>query len=289
MHYEGTIIRPPSEANSILLQVTTGCSHNKCSFCGAYKDKAYSVKKPDIISNDILFAKTHFFRNRRIFLCDGDALSVNQNRLASIFSEIRNNLPNVSRISLYANAKSIAHKSIQDLNELKKLGLHTVYTGLESGDDRTLANVNKGVSVSKTIEQCQKVKETGIRLSLTVILGLAGRDKDFNHAQLTGEALSKIDPDHIGILSLMLIPGTLLYRQWKKREFCLPDSAELLEEMKVLIQNTDVSRCLLHANHASNYLPLEVKMPKDKEKAVLLIEKAIYGQVALRDEWSRGL
>jgi len=175
MHYEGTIIRPPSEAMSILLQVTLGCSHNKCTFCGTYKDKRFTIKDDDTILADILFASKYMHNQHRLFLMDGDALIIPQRKLAWILDTIQEHLPWVRRVGAYGNAKSIKMKSDDQLAQLQEKGLGILYLGVESGDDETLKKVCKGTSAANLVEQGRRVKKVGIKLSATVLLGIAGR------------------------------------------------------------------------------------------------------------------
>jgi len=289
MHYEGNIMRPPSEANSILLQVTVGCSHNKCTFCGAYKGERFRIKPDSIIMEDIAFAATYCKRQRRVFLCDGDALIIPQKRLLKILVEIEKQLPRVTRVGVYANAKSLKMKTLEELKTLKTHGLGIVYLGLETGDDATLKAINKGASSESMIREGKKAKEAGIKLSITVLLGIAGRKRSKTHTEETGRVLSAIDPEYVGALSLMLIPGTPLYEDYSERRFPLLEPDEMLEELRSMIAHTNLSRGLFHANHASNYLPIKARLPRDKEKTIRLIDDALAGKVPLRPEWLRGL
>ncbi len=289
MHYEGNIIRPPSEADRILLQVTVGCSHNNCTFCGAYKDKRFRFKEIEQISRDLDYAEKHFPRSRRLFLCDGDALILPQNRLVEILSLIKAKLPTVGRIGTYANAKSIARKRDKELLQLRDLGLHTVYLGLESGDDKTLDKVQKGVTVAEQIEQSQRIKTAGIKLSLTALLGVAGTTRSLEHAQATGVAITAIAPDFVGVLSVMIVPGTILDEQEQAGDFCLPAPLQMLQELRLMLENSNMSRGLFMSNHASNYLPLRLRLPKDKKLGLQLLDDALSGKQKLRQEWMRGL
>ena len=289
MNYDGTIIRPPNEAESIILQVTLGCSHNKCAFCGAYKDKKFAIKDDKIIMEDIAFAAENMKDLHRVFLADGDALILPQERLVKILREIKLQLPWISRVGTYGNAKSIARKTLDELKELKGLGLGIVYMGLESGDDETLIKMHKHDTASVMIAQGKKIQEAGMKLSVTVLLGLAGHPRSEIHARETGRVLSAIDPQHVGALSLMLIPGTPLYTDWKNGRFTPLGPLELLQELRIMIEHTNLSQGLFYANHASNYLPLQVRLPRDKNKALALIDAALQGNIALRPEWSRGL
>ncbi len=288
MHYQGDIFRPPSEANSILLQITTGCSHNKCTFCRMYKQSLFSIKDDDTIMADIDFASKHCRSQHRLFLCDGDALTVPQKRLVPILKEIKTKLPWVRRIGTYANTKSIKLKSKEELEELCSLGLSIAYMGLESGDDVVLKKINKGSDTARMIEMGKKIRSAGIKLSITVILGIAGTERSQIHAKQSGLVLSEIDPEYVGALSLMLTPETKLYQQWQQGEFELPGPQEMLDELRTMIQYTDM-RGLFHANHASNYLPIKARLPRDKEATLELIDQALQGKINLKPEYMRGL
>lgn len=289
MHYEGNIIRPPSEANSILLQTTVGCSHNKCAFCGTYRGERFKIKSDDIIMQDIAFAAEYCRRQRRVFLCDGDALIIPQKRLLKILKAIREQLPWVTRIGSYANTKSLNMKSADELKALNENGLGIVYMGLESGDDETLKRINKGSDAERMIAMGQKAKEAGFKISITVILGIAGRERSREHAEATGRVLSAIDPDYIGALSLMLVPNTPMYQDYRAGRFPLIGPDEMLQELRTIFANTHLTQGLFHANHASNYLPIRARLPKDRDAVLALIDKALDGQVSLKPEWLRGL
>jgi radical SAM superfamily enzyme YgiQ (UPF0313 family) len=289
MHYEGNIIRPPSEASSILLQLTVGCSHNKCTFCGAYKGERFKIKPDEVIMEDIAFAARYCKRQRRVFLCDGDALIVPQKKLLNILDAIKKQLPWVTRVSVYANTKSLKMKTIDELKELKAHGVGIAYMGLETGDDVTLKKINKGATSHKMIEMGKKAKAAGIKLSITVLLGIAGRERSKIHAEKTGMVLSAIDPEYVGALSLMLIPGTPMYRDYESGAFVLIEPYEMLEELKTMIIGTNLSRGLFHANHASNYLPIKARLPREKDKTIRLIDDALQGHVKLKPEHLRAL
>ena len=289
MHYEGNIIRPPSEANSILLQVTVGCSRNKCTFCGTYRGERFKIKSDEIIWEDIEFAAANCKRQRRVFLCDGDALIIPQRRLLKILDAIKENLPWVTRVGLYANAKSLKMKSIDELKELRDHGLGIAYMGLETGDDVTLTAIKKGSTAAEMIDMGRKAKEAGIKLSITVLLGIAGRQRSDVHARETGRVLSAIDPEYVGALSLMLIPGTPLCHDFEAGRFEMIEPIEMLQELRTMIEYTELTRGLFHANHASNYLPIKARMPKDKIDTLKLIDSALVGKVQLKPEFLRAL
>jgi radical SAM superfamily enzyme YgiQ (UPF0313 family) len=289
MHYEGMIIRPPSEANSILLQVTVGCSRNKCTFCGTYQGERFRIKTDDIIQADIAFAEKYCRRQRRVFLCDGDALIIPQKRLLSILSDIKQQLPWVTRVGAYANAKSLKLKTAEELETLRSFGLGILYMGLESGDDVTLRAIQKGALSEEMIRMGQKARQAGFKLSITVLLGIAGRDRSRIHARETGRVLSAIDPEYVGALSLMLIPGTPLHEDYEAGRFVLIDPDETLQELRTMIEATHLTRGLFHANHASNYLPIRARMPAEKPATLALIDQALAGKIALKPEYLRAL
>jgi radical SAM superfamily enzyme YgiQ (UPF0313 family) len=289
MHYEGNCIRPPSEAYSILLQVTVGCSHNKCTFCGTYKNKRFRIKDNDIILSDILFASRYMRRQDKVFLMDGDSLVVPQKRLMWILERIKEHLPWVRRVGAYANTKGIKMKGPEDLAELKANGLGILYLGVETGDEATRKKIRKGSTVSQCIEMGRKVKAAGIKLSVTVLLGIAGKEKSLEHARATGELLSAMDPDYVGSLTVMLVPGTPLWEEYQRGEFELPDEPGLLKELREMIVHTNLTQGLFFSNHASNYLPVKARLPKGKQDALDFIDTALRGEIGLKPEWMRAL
>jgi radical SAM superfamily enzyme YgiQ (UPF0313 family) len=289
MHYEGYCIRPPSEANSILLQVTVGCSHNRCTFCGSYKEKRFRIKDDDTILSDILFASKYMKGVERVFLMDGDAVIIPQKRLMWILDRIKEHLPWVRRVGAYANAKSLRKKSLDELIQLRENGLGIIYLGVESGDDEVLKSVNKNANAQNLIDMGRKVREAGIKLSVTVLLGIAGRERSLEHAKATGALLSAMDPNYVGALTVMLIPGTPLYEDYTSGKFQLPTERELLVELREMIAHTHLTMGLFFSNHASNYLPIRARLPRGKEEALGLIDSALRGEIALKPEWMRAL
>jgi radical SAM superfamily enzyme YgiQ (UPF0313 family) len=289
MHYEGVIIRPPSEADSILLQVTVGCSHNHCSFCGTYKGIRFRIKDQAIIDADIRYAADNLSFLRRVFLIDGDALIVPQAKLVWILARIREALPRIQRVGLYGNAKSILRKTPAELEELRELGLGIVYLGLESGDAEVLRDIKKGVAPERIIESGKKVRDAGLKLSVTALLGIAGRDRSLIHARETGAALTAMNPNYVGVLTLMVLPNTEIGQKVQEGRFELLTQPELLLELREMLFHTHMTRGIFLSNHASNYLPLKVKMPAGREQALQAIDAAISGQVPLKPEWLRAL
>lgn len=291
MKYEGAIYRPPSEAQSLILQVAVGCSHNKCTFCGSFKDKKFRVKSFEEIKEDIDEAKEYAAYIKKVFLADGDALIIPQKRLIPIFEYIREAFPRLDRIGIYGNVKSILKKSVEELKELKDLGLGIVYLGVESGDQVTLDRVCKGTTLDKMEAAGKRVKESGITLSVTVLLGLGGLERTREHAEETGRFLSRMDPDYVGALSIIIVPGTKLADEIASGTFTVPDPYQLLEELATMIKHTDVTHTFFASNHASNYLPIKVWLPEQKTEALRAIMHVLNSRdpKLLRPEYLRAL
>jgi radical SAM superfamily enzyme YgiQ (UPF0313 family) len=290
MDYEGLIIRPPSEAYSLLLQVTTGCSHNKCTFCGTYRQKKLKIKPLEQIKKDLREASSYDDVDK-VFLCDGDALIIPQPRLEEILKLINDNLPNINRIGTYANAKSILRKSVDELKTLRSLGLKIIYLGVETGNAELLKKINKGVTYEQMVTAARRVKEAGIILSVTVILGLGGTEKSIEHARDTAKILTDIDPDFAGALTLMFVPETELYEDYLAGRFVLPDKFGFIRELYLMIAESNFTNCYFTSNHASNYLSVKAYLPREKEKILKMISSVIKEEdlSRIRPEYLRGL
>jgi radical SAM superfamily enzyme YgiQ (UPF0313 family) len=290
MKYEGMIIRPPSEANSLLLQVTVGCSHNKCSFCPTYKSEKFRIKSFAEIEEDILEA-SRYRAAEKIFLCDGDVLILPQKRLVEILSSIQRHIRGVKRVGCYANAKSILRKTPEELAELRELGLQIVYLGVETGNEDLLKMISKGATHAQLVEAGRRIKNARIALSVTVLLGIGGIAKSVEHAFDTAKILTDIDPDYVGALTVMVVPGTPLYEDYVKGVFVLPDTFGFLKELEIMIAHSAFTNCFFTSNHASNYLPVRSRMPEGKEKTIKLIQSVILSgdNRRLRPEYLRGL
>jgi radical SAM superfamily enzyme YgiQ (UPF0313 family) len=291
MKYEGSIYRPPSEADSLILQVTIGCSHNKCTFCGSFKDKKFRVRSFEEVKEDVEEAKQYARYVRKVFIADGDALIIPQKRLVPIVELIKDAFPKLERIGVYGNTKSILKKSVDELKALKDLGIGIIYLGVESGDQVVLDKVCKGTLLDKTAEAAARVKEAGIVLSVTVLLGLGGVERSTIHAEETGKFLSRIDPDYAGALSVIVVPGTVLADEIQKGTFKVPDPYQLLEELYILIKNTNVTHMFFASNHASNYLPVKAWLPEEKDKVLNAIQQVLNRRdpSLLRPEYMRAL
>jgi radical SAM superfamily enzyme YgiQ (UPF0313 family) len=288
--YEGMIIRPPSEAYSLLLQVTVGCSHNRCTFCGTYRQKKFKIKQVERIEKDLKEART-YGHIEKLFLCDGDALIIPQPRLEEILLIIKRYLPMLERIGSYANTKSILRKSVDDLKKLKELGLKIIYLGVETGNAELLKKIDKGATREQMIEAAKRIKAAGIELSVTVILGIGGIEKSVEHAMDTASLLADMDPDYVGALTLMLVPQTELYEDYIAGRFVLPDKIGFIRELYLMIANSNFTDCYFTSNHASNYLPIKARLPGQKEIIMKIIGSVIEEKDVsrMRPEYSRGL
>ncbi|WP_457575765.1 radical SAM protein [Desulfomarina sp.] len=289
MDYVGNLIRPPSEANSIILQVTVGCPYNKCTFCGAYKNVKFGLKPALTLEKDLDFAARYCRGQKRVFLADGDVLALRQSSLLELISTVKSRLPWVRKISLYGSSRSILGKKTGRLIELKKSGLDRIYMGLESGCDDVLKRVRKGCSAKSMVTAGRMARDAGLFLSVTVLLGLGEVELSQQHAELTARALNKIQPGQVAALTLMVIEGTRLAEEMRKNIFQLPDSDIILRELHTLIRVLKLERTQFHANHASNYLPLAGRLPRDRERFLKMVEGAIDGRKKLVPERMRSL
>ena len=290
MRYEGMVYRPPSEAYSLIVQVTIGCSHNKCTFCSMYKEKQFRVRKVEEVLEDLRWARTAYRRVDRIFLADGDALVLTNPKLMVILDEIRRLFPECTRVGIYARAKDILRKTPEELAQLRDGGIKIVYVGCESGSDRVLTQINKGETVAELIDAVRRAEDAGIAASVTFISGLAGPEGWQEHAVETGKMISAMEPSYASLLTLMAEPAAPLYDEIQSGRFKLLSPAQVLDETELLIRNIDVSRkCVFRSNHASNYLSLKGDLPRDKESMLAQITYARKNLSTLRPEYFRAL
>ena len=289
MRYEGRIFRPPSEAYSLIVQSTVGCSHNKCDFCDMYKEKKFHIRPIADVLEDFSIARGHYKRVERIFIADGDALIRKTADWVLILNCIRELFPECTRVTSYGSPKSILLKSPEDLALLKSLGLSMIYLGLESGSDAILEDMHKGETVDEIIAAGLKVKAAGITLSVTAISGLGGKTHWEEHAIKTGEAFSKMKPDYIGLLTLMIVDGTPLGDRCEAEGFPLLNPKEVATETLLMLQHMDCEGSVFRSNHASNYLSLKGTLNQDKESMINLLQEALSGNVRYKNEWARGL
>ena len=296
MDHVGHIFRPPSEAESLLLQISLGCSHNKCTYCAMYDDPAQKFRrKPwETVAADIDEAARLAGAGmaiRRVFLCDGDALILPTDNLLRILALLREKIPSVRRVGIYGDARSILLKSPGELLQLREHGLGIVYHGVESGDDTVLKRIVKGSNAADAVASAQRLREAGIRHSVMVMLGIGGRERSASHATQTAALLTAMDPPFVGALTTTVVPGTPLAAQQQAGDFELPDQWGLLGELRTIVAESRFSRCRFHANHASNYLPLSLNLPADQQRGLAALDRVLRDrdQNDLRPEHLRGL
>jgi radical SAM superfamily enzyme YgiQ (UPF0313 family) len=289
MRYEGAVYRPPSEAYSLIVQVTIGCSHNGCSFCGMYKDKKFRVRDLKEIMEDLEEAKVTNGVIKKVFLADGDALVLENDKLKTILLKIKELFPQCTRVGIYATPKDILRKSLDELIELKDSGIGIVYLGVESGSNDILKSINKGVTAQEMIMAGRKIKESGIKLSVTLISGIGGTLKSSEHAIESAKLISAINPDYVGLLTLMLESGTPIYDDVQNGKFYLLNPEQIMYETSEFLQNVEVINCIFRSNHASNYMALAGTLPGDKSKLLGDIDRALRGKCSYKQEEYRRL
>ena len=274
MRYEGTVYRPPSEASSLIIQLTVGCARNTCTFCNMYKDKSFRVRPLEDVEEDLQMAKKYYSRTnvRRIFLADGDALIVKTQDLLHILKKCYEIFPEIERVSIYGAPQDILLKTPEEFRLLKEAGLDMVYMGLESGSDEVLEFVKKGANSQQMVEAGLRVKEADMSLSMTVISGLGGKKLWKEHALGSAKVISDIKPDFVGFLTLMVEPGTEMYDQLQRDEIEIMSPLEVLDETELFIKTVDAEGTMFRSNHASNYTPLGGTLNREREKILAQIE-----------------
>ena len=290
MHYSGSVYRPPSEAHSLIVQCTLGCSHNKCAFCIMYKDKKFSINPIEQVLGDLAEARSYSRYIEKIFLADGDALVLPMDYLLTVLDYIRRYFPECKRVAAYASTKALKGKTDEDLRTLRECGLGIVYIGLETGDEELLAKYNKGVTAAETVTQTIRAKDAGIAVSVTAINGMAGSGGNWErHAIETAKAVSQMKPDYIAFLTLRVYTGTPLHDWIDAGEFKLMEPVELLRETRLFLEHIDAEGSIFRSNHASNYLPLGGTLNQDREQLIATIDAALDGKVRLRRAVELGL
>jgi radical SAM superfamily enzyme YgiQ (UPF0313 family) len=293
--YVGRIFRPPSEAQSLLLQVTIGCSHNRCVYCDMYRDKEFKPKPWELIEADLRQAgrlgRLSSARSPKVFLCDGDALILSTRRLLQILEGIREHLPWVERVGTYGDTRSVGRKSVAELEQLRAAGLGIVYHGMETGDEQVLELIDKGGTRPELIETAAKLRAAGIVHSVIVLLGIGGIALTEQHAQHTAETLTQMDPPYVGALTTTIVPGTPLAERAARGEFVLPSKFEMLAELRTIVAESEFSNCRFSSNHASNYLPLRGTLPTDKPALIAVLDDVLArgDERLLKPERLRGL
>ncbi len=289
MQYEGRIFRPPSEAHSLIVQATVGCSHNQCTFCSMYKEKQFHMRDVQAVLADLEEMAERYFDVRRIFLADGDALILPMERLEAILTLIRKKFAHCERVGIYGSPRSILQKSEKELYTLRELGLGMIYLGLESGSDEILNRINKGETAGEIIKAGCKVKEAGIPLSVTAVNGLGGKALWREHAEATGRAFTLMKPDYIGLLTLLLEDDVPLEREYKAGKFELLSPEGIALETLVMLENMDCEGSMFRSNHASNYISLRGTLNQDKETMMEKLRAALEGNAVYKRETMRAL
>ena len=289
MRYKGKVYRPPSEAYSLIVQVTYGCSHNRCAFCDMYDDKHFSLRPMAEIREDLELARRAYRRVDRIFLADGDALICPTGDLAEILGLAYGLFPECRRVACYASPASLRVKSEDDLRLLRGRGLKMVYMGLESGCDAVLTRMRKGHDAAAIVAAGQKARRCGLALSVTAISGLGSVELWREHAVDTARAVSEMKPDYLGLLTLMVESGTPLETWVKDGSFTLLTAPEVLKETELFLRHVDSEGTVFRANHASNYLTLKGTLNGDRDALLSQLAAALEGQRDLKPEFLRAL
>jgi len=291
IQYEQPLFRPPSEARSLILQITSGCSWNKCAFCEMYTSKSFKFKPFDTVQQEIKQVVSSGLKFNKVFLADGDAMVLSANRLMPILNEIKTKLTKIRRISAYARPSDFAKKTIEELKELKSAGLDLAYVGVESGDDEVLKNINKGETFKSTVEGLLKAKEAGIKLSVMILNGLGGKELSRQHAINSAKVLNEVQPEFASTLVLSLPLGEAHFKNRYTSNFTMLNKLELIEEMGIFLKQTELNQTVFRSDHASNYLILKGILSKDKNSLLNKINDVLSNpQLAnLREEWERGL
>ncbi|MBN1886168.1 MAG: radical SAM protein [Candidatus Krumholzibacteriota bacterium] len=288
--YDEPLYRPPSEAESLILQATIGCSHNRCRFCYMYKGKRFRARPWEDLCREIDEAAAVLPGVRRVFLADGDALALPVDCLVRILEHIGVSFPALQRVSAYATPQNLLRRTVGDLERLRELKLAILYYGIESGDPGVLARIDKGATPDEMADGCARASAAGLKLSATVILGLGGRKGSDRHARETASLVNRIRPRYLSALTLMLGPRADDFAREMGEGFAFNTPMDDLAELRTLVDCLDVDRCIFRSNHASNRLPLAGTLRKDRERLILAIDEAIADPGAhLRAEWMRGL
>ena len=290
MRYEGMIYRPPSEARSYLLQVTVGCSHNRCRFCSMFKEKKFHVRPMEDILDDIDMARKYYRYVNKIFLCDGDALCLSTSKLLTILDRIAEVFPECERVGVYGSPKDVLRKRDDELQTLKEHGLDIIYIGAESGSDIVLRQIDKGATREEIITAVKRIEAADIMASVTFISGLGGKPLWREHAIETGTMISEMGATYVGLLTLLLEPGAPMREDVIEGRFELLSAEEIVAETLLMMKNINVDRkCVFRSNHASNYVSLRGDLPDDKDRMIAQLERAMEDTGLLKDERFRAL
>ncbi len=288
--YEGQIYRPPSEADAFILQATVGCSHNLCVYCDMYRSKSFRVRKLD--ETLAMLRKAGKFLGsqvEKVFVADGDALVMDLDHWIPILDTAHEVFPRLRRVSCYAMASNVLEKTDEELQTLRDKGLSLLYIGPESGDPETLRRIVKGGTYEEHVEAAQRAHAVGMEISVIALLGAGGIARSTEHAEATARLVTDMDPEYFAALTLTVVPGTPMERMEAKGKFELPDILTLLGELRTIVAEAKPTNALFRTNHASNYLPIGGRLPRDRDSILEVLDAALSGKIPLRPEWSRGL
>jgi len=290
LRYEGDVYRPPSEANSYILQATLGCSWNHCTYCDMYRDKPFRVRPLEETLADLAEAGRRYGdRIDKVFVADGDALVLDVDTWTTLLEAVHARFPRLRRISAYATARNLLEKTPAELQRLRELGLTLLYIGPESGDDVTLKRIAKGANAAEHVEAARKAHAAGMKLSAIFLLGAGGTERSEEHAKGSAALAGGMDPRFLSLLTLTVIPGTPIARQMERGDFELPEIAGILGELRMFIAEAAPTDAIFRTNHASNWLPLSGRLPRDRGGFLEALDAALSGRIPLRPSWSRGL
>ncbi len=276
MIYEGDVYRPPSEGESLIIQLTIGCAHNSCTFCTMYKGKKFRVREISEVIADLNWVKERYpYYFNRVFLADGDALVVNTPDIITVLDKIYELFPHIRRVTTYGTARDVLQKSHEELCLLRSHGLEMVYIGAESGSDKVLADINKGVTAAETVEACQKLKAAGIKTSMTLITGLGGRADTCEHAIESAKLVTATKPEYLGLLTLQLGRNSPLKKACLSGAFDTLSVEESFEEQKLFLEKVDSEGTILRSNHISNHMALAGTLNRDRDSMISQLERAI--------------
>ncbi len=290
MRYEGEIYRPPSEAHSYILQATIGCWWNHCTYCDMYRDKEFRVRELDETLADIRAARLALGPDvEKVFVADGDALVMDLSQWETILSACQEAFPNLQRVSAYATAMNLNQKSVEELTRLRELGLELLYIGPETGDEETFRRIAKGAGFADHVEAARRAHEAKMQVSAIFLLGAGGVARSAEHAEASAALVTEMDPEFVSLLTLTVVPTTPIAKLEARGKFQLPSVERMLEELRVIVDLARPADALFRTNHASNYLPLAGRLPRDRERILAIVDRALAGGVGLRPEWARGL
>jgi len=288
--YDMPLWRPPSEANSFILQATLGCSFNHCSFCSMYRTKQFAVRPLEQVQAEIRAMARAYPGVRRVFLADGDALAAPTEYLLAILTALRAAFPRLERVSSYALPANLLKKSVDELTQLREAGLTLLYYGIETGSADLLKRITKGATPEAMITGLTKAKQAGLRVSATVILGLGGQTYWREHIDATAELVNQVELDYLSTLQLMIDPAIHdeFHRKFREPFQEQDDHALLAEQARLIERLNPPAPLVFRSNHASNALALAGTLPQDRERLLAQLQLALAGAVQLRPEWLRG-